>query len=238
VGMLAAAGMALAGSPIGIDYLFGLSYGARGNFVALPGIAIGLPALIGVLRLPGVVTGAALAGMVFMGSLLHFTVKQAFAREWEAHTARLETLGALAPRLADNSLVIIFDERDRRAPFADHYEMSSYILALYGNWSLLANTTRHLRFYRDGVESTYHGVPGQWFAPAKRGAIALERLQPVGRIGYNRVVLFRNDHGRLRAVPDTVVTTEDGASVLLRSNVSRILQGAPPTTPAWRHITR
>jgi hypothetical protein len=238
MGMLAAAGIALAGSPIGIDYLFGLSYGARGNFVALPGIAIALPALAGALRLPGLVTGAALAGMVFVGSLLHFTVKQAFAREWEAHKTRFETLGALAPRLADNSLVIIFDERDRRAPFADHYEMSSYVLALYGDWSLLANTTRHLRFYRDGVEATYHGVPGQWFAPGKRGVIAPERLQPVGRIGYDRVVLFRNDHGRLRAVADTVVATEDGAAVLLHSNVNRILQGAPPTTRTWRHIMR
>ncbi len=238
IGMLAAAGIALAGSPIGIDYSFGLSYGSRGNFVALPGIAMALPALMGALRLPGLVTGAALSEMVFVGSLLHFTVKQAFVREWEAHKMRLETLGALAPRLADNSLVIIFDQRDRRAPFADHYEMSSYILALYGNWSLLANTTRHLRFYRDGVESTYQGVPGQWFAPGMLGPYARERLQPVGRIGYDRVVLFRNDHGRLRAVADTVVTTEDGASVVLRSNIGRMLPGAPPTTRTWRHIMR
>ena len=160
--------------------------------------------------------------MVFGGSLLHFTVKQAFAREWEAHKTRFETLGALAPRLADSSLVIIFDERDRRAPFADHYEMSSYVLALYGNWSLLANTTRHLRFIVD-----LPGGPGTVLAPGQRGAIAPERLQPVGRIGYDRVVLFRNDHGRLRAIADTVVATEDGTAVELHSNVSRILQGAP-----------
>ena len=36
MGMLAAAGIALAGSPIGIDYLFGLSYGARGTFSRSP----------------------------------------------------------------------------------------------------------------------------------------------------------------------------------------------------------
>jgi hypothetical protein len=63
-------------------------------------------------------------------------------------------------------------------------------------------------------------------------------LQPVGRIGYERVLLFRNDHGRLRPMADTVVTTEDGAAVLVRSNPNRILQGAPPTTRTWRHITR
>lgn len=236
--MLAAAGIALAGSPIAIEYAFGLSYGSRGNFVALPGIAIAFPALAGALRLPRLVTGAALTGLVFAGSLLHFAVKQAFAREWEAHKARFATLGALAPRLADSSLVIIFDERNRRAPFADHYEMSSYVLALYGNWSLLASTTRHLRFYRDGVESTYEGFPGKWLAPGEQGPLATSRLQPVGRIGYDRLVLFRNDHGRLRAVTDTVVATEDGAAVRVSSNTSRIVQGPPATTRTWRHITR
>jgi hypothetical protein len=238
VAMLAAAGIALAGSPIAIEYAFGLSYGSRGNFVALPGIAVALAALAGALRLPGLVTSAALAGVVFTGSLLHYTVKQAFVREWEAHKARFATLGALAPRLADSSLVIIFDERDRRAPFADHYEMSSYLLALYGNWSLLASTTRHLRFYRDGVEPTYERLPGKWFAPGERGPLPTSSLQPVGRIGYDRVVLFRNDHGRLRAVADTIVATEDGAPLLLRSNAGRILPGPPPSTRTWRHITR
>ncbi len=236
--MLAAAAISLAGSPIGIDYSFGPSYGPRGNFVALPGIAIGLPALAGALRLPRIITGAALAGSVLLGSLLHFTVKQTFVREWAAHKARFASLGALAPRIADSSLVIIFDERDRRAPFASHYEMSSYVIALYGNWSLLANTTRHLRFYRDGVESTDNGAPGTWFAPGDRGVLATARLQPVGRIGYERVLLFRHDHGRLRAMADTVVTTQDGAAVMVRSNPDRILQGPPPTTRTWRHITR
>lgn len=134
--------------------------------------------------------------------------------------------------------MIIFDRRDRRAPFADHYEMSSYVLALYGNWSLLANTTRHLRFYRDGVESTYHGAPGKWFAAGDRGVLATARLQPVGRIGYDRVVLFRNDHGRLRTVADSLVTTEDGAEVPVRSNMARIIRAPPPKTRAWQHITR
>jgi hypothetical protein len=100
------------------------------------------------------------------------------------------------------------------------------------------NTTRHLRFYRDGVESTYNGAPGTWFAPGDRGVVATASLQPVGRIGYERVLLFRDDHGRLRAMADTVVTTEDGAEVLVRSNPNRILQGPPPTTRTWRHITR
>jgi hypothetical protein len=235
--MLAAAGIALAGSPVGIDYTFRQSYGPRANFLALPGVAIALPAVIGALRLPGIIAGLALAGLVFTGSLLHFSVKQAFARAWEAHIARFERLNALAPRLADSTLVIIFDERDRRAPFADHYEMSSYALALYGNWSLLANTTRHLRFYCDGVESTYHGVPGRWFAPGERGVLATARLQPVGRIRYDRVLLVRNDHGRLRAVTDTVVTTVDGGAVQVRSNADRILPGPAPPTRTWRHIT-
>lgn len=78
--MLAAASLAFAASPVGTDYSFGLSYGPRGNFIVLPAIAIGLPALLGAVRLPGLATGASLAGLAFVGSLLHFTVKQAFAR--------------------------------------------------------------------------------------------------------------------------------------------------------------
>jgi hypothetical protein len=237
--MLAAAALAIAVSPLSIEYAFGPSYGSRGNFVALPGIAIVLPALVGLLtdRLGRPLRHAALAGLVFAGSLLHYTVKQGFVRDWEGHKARLATLGALAPGIADSSLVIVLDDRDRRAPYADHYEMSVYLLALYDNWSLLSNTTRHLRFHRDGVESTYHGTAGTWLPPGERGVVAGANLPPVGRIGYDRVLLFRNDRGRLRAVADTVVTTEEGDTLLVRSNTERI-RGAPrPAGRTWRHIT-
>ncbi|MGH7516089.1 MAG: hypothetical protein ACREOC_01285 [Gemmatimonadales bacterium] len=116
--------------------------------------------------------------------------------------------------------------------------MSVYLLALYDNWSLLGNTTRHLRFHRDGVESTYHGTPGKWFAPGDKGVLATATLQPVGRIGYDRVLLFRNDNGLLRAVADTVITAEDGSTLRVRSNPGRIRAGPPPSTRAWRHVTR
>jgi hypothetical protein len=251
VSMLAAGALALAASPIAIEYAFGPNYGSRVNFIALPGLAIVLPALLGVLgdrigaslRRPSValsrtVRTAALVGVVLVGSLLHFTVKQSFVREWQWHTARLATLLQLAPAVADSSLIIIFDERDRRAPYADHYEMSSYALALYDNWSVLANTTRHLRFHADGVESTYHGTPGEWFAPGERGLIATAALRRVGRIAYDRVLLFRTRGGRLLAVADTIVTTEEGGTVLVRTNPARARGGHPAPGRTWRHLVR
>jgi len=244
VAMLGAGVAALSLSPINIEYALGPSYGSRGNFVAMPGIAIGLPALLALFGLPWrrfsvtvahLVPSTALACVVFVGSLVHFSVKKEFVREWEGQKARLTTLLALAPCIADSTLVVILDDRDRRAPYEDHYEMSIYLLVLYDNWSLFGNTTPHLRFYRDGVESTY---PGWWFGPGERGVYATATLRPVGRISYDRVLLFANDHGRLRAVGDTVVTGEDGRELRMRSNVSRICARPPASTHTWRHLTR
>lgn len=243
VAMLAAGIVALSLSPINIEYAFGPSYGSRGNFVAMPGIAIGLPAVLALFGLPwrrfGVRVGhlvpsTALACVVFVGTLVHVSVKKEFVREWEGQKARLTTLRALAPCIADNTLVIILDDRDRRAPYTDHYELSTYLLVLYDNWSLLGNTPTHLRFYPDGVESTY---PAWWFGPGERGVYATTTLR-LGRISYDRVLLFANDHGRLRAVGDTIVTGEDGRELRMRSNVSRICARPPASTDTWRHLTR
>ncbi len=243
VAMLAAGVVALSVSPINIEYALRPSYGSRGNFVAMPGIAIGLPAAFALLGLPWrrfgataahLVPSVALACVVFVGSLVHFSVKKEFVREWDGQKARLTTLRALAPCIADSTLVVILDDRRRRAPYEDEYEMSIYLLVLYDNWSLLGNTTRHLQFYQDGIESIY---PGWWFGPGERGVYATVPLRPVGRISYDRVLLFANHHGRLSAVGDTVVTGEGGRELHVRSNASRICGRPAPWTRTWRHLT-
>jgi hypothetical protein len=43
-------------------------------------------------------------------------------------------------------------------PHATHGELSSFLLALYGNWTIMGNTDQNLLFYQDGVESTYAGM--------------------------------------------------------------------------------
>jgi hypothetical protein len=234
--MLGGAAAAMAASPISLEYAFGPSYGSRGNFVALPGAAIALTALIGAPRLPNVARAALLATVVLVGALLHYVVKGEFVREWQGYRSRLATLRTLAPALADSTLIVIFDDRDRRAPYAEYIELSSYLLTIYDNWSLLANTTRHLRFYGDGVESTYHGNAGAWFRAGDRGAYPTATLQPVGRIPYDRLVLFRNAGGRISAMSDTVVTAEDGGAVLVRSNRERVRDGPVVQTPMGRRL--
>ena len=47
------------------------------------------------------------------------------------------TLRELAPRVAPDTVVVIATARDRRAPYSAHYEISSYLLALYDDWSVM-----------------------------------------------------------------------------------------------------
>ena len=210
----------------------------------MPGIAVGLPALLALVVVPcrrfsvtvaQLVPSTAIACVVFVGSLIHFSVKKEFVREWEDQKARLTMLRTLAPCIADSTVVVILDDRDRRAPYGDDYEMSIYLLVLYDNWSLLGNTTQHVRFYQDGVESIY---PQWWFAPGDRGVLATAKTELVGRISYDRLLLFANEHGRLRAIGDTVVTGADGSELRVGSNASRICARQPPLTPTWLHLTR
>jgi hypothetical protein len=73
----------------------------------------------------------------------------------------LEQLRTLAPTVKDNTFIVIVRNEPGRSPFAPystHWGLSPYFLALYDNWTIMANRDRHLRFHADGVESTYDGT--------------------------------------------------------------------------------
>lgn len=242
IAFLLAGAFAIALSPIGIEVFFGASYGPRGNFVVMPGIAIGVPAVLMLVDrvrwLPRWSASALLALLAFVGSLLHFDTKQGYAAEWTRHKAMLVSLRELAPRVAPDTVIVIATARDRRAPYSAHYEISSYLLAIYDDWSVMGNTVRHLRFHRDGVETTYHGSPGRWFPDGVKGPIDTAATRLVGRIPYDRLLLFDYSDGVLRAVPELDVTAVDGEPIRLSSNPSRVQAGPPLVTPIWLHITR
>src|SRR5262249_1404010 len=149
-----------------------------------------LMVLARVVRLPGWAVSALLALLAFVGSLLHFDTKQGYSWEWAHHKAMLMSLRELAPRVAPDTFIVIATARDRRAPYSAHYEISSYLLALYDDWSVMGNTVRHLRFHRDGVDTTDYGSPGRWFPHGVKGPIGTTATQLVGRIPYERLLLF------------------------------------------------
>jgi len=189
-------------------------------------------------RLPGWAVSALLALLAFVGSLLHFDTKQGYSWEWAHHKAMLMSLRELAPRVAPDTLIVIATARDRRAPYSAHYEISSYLLALYDDWSVMGNTVRHLRFHRDGVDTTDYGSPGRWFPHGVKGPIGTTATQLVGRIPYERLLLFDYSTDVLRAVPELEVTAVDGQPIRLSSNPARLRAGPPLVTPIWLHITR
>jgi len=242
VAFLLAGVFAVALSPINIEMFFQTSYGPRANFVVVPGIALAAPAVLMVLarivRLPHWAVSALLALLVFVGSLLHFDTKQGYSWEWTHHKAMLMSLRELAPRVAPDTVIVIATARDRRAPYSAHYEISSYLLALYDEWSVMGNTVRHLRFHRDGVDTTDYGSPGRWFPHGVKGPIDTTATRLVGRIPYERLLLFDYSTDVLRAVPELEVTAVDGQPIRLSNNPARVRAGPPLVTPIWLHITR
>jgi hypothetical protein len=188
---------------------------------------------------------AALAGLVLVASLLHVSAKKTFLIEWTQHKALLEGLRSQAPQLRDDTFVVIVNQDPTRAagsttvPFADHGELSSYMLALYDNRSIMANVHTNMRFFHDGFTSLSYGDPARWFAPGTRGPTRTHATASLGRLDYDRVVIFRWDGQSMAPLPRLAVTIESGESLIVKSNTERVVTSAVPvTTRIWRHIAR
>ncbi len=182
----------------------------------------------------------AVACMVLLGTLFHWSIKEELATEWHRHKMMLEQLRTLAPTVKDDTFIVIVHHRPgrhRSAPYSTHWELSSYCLALYDNWTIMGNTDRHLRFYADGVESTYHGTLGRWFPPGVKGPASTHATLPTPHIAYDRLLLFAFDGSTLRMLPQMEVKTTQGEVLVVQNNLDRILHRMAPRTAVWRHLT-
>jgi hypothetical protein len=171
--------------------------------------------------------------------LFHFSIKEEFATEWRQHKTMLEQLRTLAPAVKDNTFIVIVRDQAGRSPFApygEHWELSSYCLALYDNWTIMANTDRQLRFHADGIESTYYGTATTWFPPGVKGPALTHATLPTPRVGYDRLLLFAFDGSTLRMLSQLEAKTTRGDVIRVRSNPDRILDRVTPRTAVWRHL--
>jgi hypothetical protein len=191
-------------------------------------------------RLCAYVLSGAVAGMVLLGTLFHWSIKEELATEWHRHKVMLEQLRTLAPTVKDDTFIVIVHHhpgRPHSAPYSTHWELSSYCLALYDNWTVMGNTDRQLRFYADGVESTYHGTVGTWFPPGVKGPMITHATLPTPHIAYDRLLLFEFDGSTLRLLPQMEVETTEGDVRIVHNNPERILGWVTPRTAVWRHLT-
>jgi hypothetical protein len=182
----------------------------------------------------------AVACLVLFGTLFHFSIKEEFATEWRWHKTMLEQLRTLAPAVKDNTFIVIVRDEPGRSPFAPystHWGLSPYFLALYDNWTITANTDRHLRFHADGVESTYDGAVAMWFPPGVKGPALTHATLPIPRIGYDRLLLFAFDGSTLRMLPQLEAKTTLGDVIMVHNNSDRILDRMTPRTAVWRVLT-
>jgi hypothetical protein len=181
----------------------------------------------------------AVAFVVLVGSLFHVSIKQEFSAEWSQHKMMMAQLQSIAPALEDNTFVVIvhIPPRPLSALYGTHWEVSSYLLALYDNWSIMGNTDRQLRFYSDGVESTYFGRGVTWFPPGVKGPTETHATLPLSHISYERLLLFEFNGYTLRLLPKLDVTTEEGDRLVVHNNPERILTRAPARTAVWQHVT-
>jgi len=181
----------------------------------------------------------AVACLALLGTLFHFSIKEELATEWRRHKTMLEQLRTLAPAVKDNTLIVIVRNEPGRSPFAPystHWGLSPYFLALYDNWTIMANTDRNLRFYADGVESMYDGALATWFPPGVKGPTLTHATRPIPRIGYDRLLLFAFDGSTLRMLPQLEAKTTLGDAVIVHNNPDRILDRMTPRTAVWRHL--
>jgi hypothetical protein len=180
-----------------------------------------------------------IALLVLVSNLFHISIKQEFASEWSQHKTMMAQLQSIAPALEDSTFIVIVHppSRPRSAPYATYWEVSCFLLALYDNWSIMGNTDRHLRFYADGVESTYFGRGVTWFPSGVRGPTWSHATLPLSRISYDRLLLFEFNGHTLRLLPKIEVTTEEGDRLVVHNNPKRILDRAPVRTPVWQHVT-
>jgi hypothetical protein len=180
------------------------------------------------------------ACIVLLGALFHLSVKEELADEWRRHKAMLEQLHNIAPALKDDTFVIIVHDQPSRlrgAPYMTHPELSSYLLALYDNWSIMGNTDRHIRFYPDGVETRYYSEIATWFPPGIKGPAYLYASLPVPHVSYDRILLFAFDGTTLRMLPEMEVEVEGDGPRVVKNNPERILDRTPLRTAIWRHVT-
>jgi hypothetical protein len=237
----------------------------RVNFVAMVGIALGLPALAVLLvrfchssstlaqdkhrltsRLIGLgmatmkpigyasLLSGAVACIALLGTLFHFSIKEQFVAEWRQHKTMLEQLHTLAPSVKDDTFIVIAhdERRSSAAPYSTHWELSSYFLVLYDNWTIMGNTDRQLRFYADGVQSMYFATLGTWFPPGVEGPIVTHAKFHLPHISYDRLLLFEFDGSTLRILPRMEVRTTRGDVLIVQNNPDRILDRMPPRTAA------
>lgn len=180
------------------------------------------------------------ACMVLVGTLFHLSIKEEFADEWRRHKAMLEQLLGIAPAMKDGTFVIIVHDQSNRSlsmPYMTHSELSSFLLALYGNWSIMGTTDRHIRFYPDGVEARYYNSVALWLPPGVKGPVNLYATRPVTQISYDRILLFAFDGTTLRMLPEVEVEIEGNGRRVVRNNPERILNQTPLRTTTWRHVT-
>jgi hypothetical protein len=181
----------------------------------------------------------AVAGLVLLGTLFHLSIKEEFVTEWRQHTTMLEQLRTLAPAVKDNTFIVIVRDELGRSPFAPystHWGLSPYFLALYDNWTIIANTDQNLRFYADGVESMYDGALATWFPPGVKGPTLTHATRPIPRIGYDRLLLFAFDGSKLRMLPQLEAKTTLGDAIIVHNNPDQILDRMMPRTAVWRHL--
>jgi hypothetical protein len=119
-----------------------------------------------------------------------------------------------------------------------HSELSSFLLALYANWSIMGTTDRNIRFYPDGVEARYYGKVAMWLPPGVKGpANIYYATLPVPRISFDRLLLFSFDGTSLRLLPEMEVEIEGNGRGVVMNNPERILNQTSLKMAVWRHVT-
>jgi hypothetical protein len=185
------------------------------------------------------VLSGAVACMALLGMLFHWSIKEQYVAEWQRHKTMLQQLHTLAPAVKDDTFIVIVHRHQvfPSAPYSTHWELSSYFLTLYDNWTIMGNTDRHLRFYEDGAQSMYFAVTGTWFPPGVKGPVATHAKFPLPHIPYDRFLLFEFDGLTLRILPQMEVKTIQGDVLIVHNNLARILDQMTPRTVVWQYLT-
>jgi hypothetical protein len=189
-------------------------------------------------RLPIYIISGAVAFIVFLGSIFHLSIKHEYVDAWINYKEMLMELHAIAPGFMDNTFVLIIvspgNELVKRVVAGS--EFSVHLLTLYENWSVMGlvitKGERGWKFYSDGIE-----IPeATWFPAEVRGPFVTHATMPIGRITYERFILFEFDGSSLRRLPEFEVETVEGNRLVLRDNPDRILTHYPSTTSIWQYV--
>ncbi|TVL99224.1 MAG: hypothetical protein CV087_18840 [Candidatus Brocadia sp. WS118] len=153
-----------------------------------------------------------------MGSLFHFSIKQLFITAWEQTKLLFEQLKSIASSLEDNTFVVIVTDQFDHS--GKHIEFSDFLSVLYNNISLLGNTHKNLRFYKNEVESLIYDK------------------EVLARVTYEHLLLFKFDGVRLTMLPTMEAKTEEGEVLFINYNPERILPQVQIPSVVWQHITK